>query len=766
MEPPMPDRRTGRTDHDAPRRTDHDAPRRTDHDAPRRTDHDGPRRIGPYRVLAALDVPGYADEARRCLARDVRTGRTVVLTLPHAAAADDAGYRVRFRAEAENSRRLRGPWVAPVVDVAPPGAELPWVAHDCFPALTLPGALAAHGGPLPEDTVRALGAALAETLAVAHANGLVHAGISPQAVLLTRDGPRLTGYGLLRARGVAAPHTGRPAGAHGDVPAGLPPEQHAGEPPRPHGDVYALGAVLAYAATGLKDVAADRKGPATDRKGPAINRMDAATGRKDAGLAALPPGLRETIAACLSPDPAHRPQPATLIREFRSSVAPVSPARLPGAIGAALADQAARHPADAPPPEPVEPADRPSSARQGWSRRSVVVTALGGAAGLALGVGGTALWRAVTDERPARPEPLAVRGVAPAPLWRRRIETEIESPPLLWGNSRLLVPGAGVVTAVRVRDGQKAWTRDNVWGIGPLSSLGGDLVLRPGTRELIALSARTGQVTWVERSYDGEKRPQFRYPLAADGRTLWFLAQNQNQEKTATVVAYDLKTRKERWRTSVPGGFGGYDEHSAVLRADSLLLSNRSESAPDTPWTYLALGRHDGAKLWTRTYKGVHTVANDPTEIVSGDLLITFASDVVSAHEISSGAVRWRFSCEDFLYTDGALHGRTLYVTDGNAVTYAIDVVHGRLRWRRRSAVDAASPMSESETVLSHSGRTVFQVNASEVEALDAADGSLRWRFAPVAEGASAGALTGSVLSAPGVAVVRNDRTFYALPVD
>ncbi|WP_086709696.1 PQQ-binding-like beta-propeller repeat protein [Streptomyces antimycoticus] len=725
MEPPILGHRTGRTDHKPPQRTD----------------HDGGQRIGPYRVLAPLDVPGHADDAARCLARDVRTGRTVVLTLPYPASAD-AGYRVRFRAEAENSRRLHGPWVAPVVDVAPPDAELPWVAHGCFPALTLPAALAAHGGPLPEDTVRALGAALAETLAAAHANGLVHAGISPQAVLLTPDGPRLTGYGLLRvATGnrPAAPHGGRPATSYTggaamahDSPAGLPPEQRAGEPPRPYGDVYALGAVLAYAVTG----------------------------RKDAGPAALPPGLREPIAACLSWDPAHRPQPAVLAREFRSTAAPVSPGLVPQAVGAALAEQAAHHPADTPPPDLPQPVGHSRAP----SRRSVAITALTGAAGLALGIGGTVLWRAVTDDPPAPPEPLALRGVAPAPLWRRRIETEIDGTPLLWGNSHLLVPGAGEVTAVRVRDGQKMWTRHNVWGVGDLSTLGGGLVLKPGPRELIALSARTGQVKWVERGYDGQKRPRFSYPLAADGKTLWFLA--QDQEETASVVAYDLKTRRERWRTTVPGGFGGSEEHSAVLREDSLLLSNRGESAPDNPWTYLALGRRDGAKLWTRAYKGVLTVADGPTEIVSGDLLITFASDVVSAHEISSGRKRWHFSFSEFVYTDGALHGRTLYATDGDAVTYAIDVAHGKLLWRRRAAVDAASPMSESETALSHSGRTVFQINASEVEALDSADGSLRWRFAPAAEGASAGALSGSVLSAPGVALIRNDQAFYALPVD
>ncbi|MGW3626552.1 hypothetical protein [Streptomyces sp. NPDC000880] len=45
-------------------------------------------------------------------------------------------------------------------------------------------ALAVHGGPLPERTVRALGAALAETLTGAHAIGITHAGLPPASVLL------------------------------------------------------------------------------------------------------------------------------------------------------------------------------------------------------------------------------------------------------------------------------------------------------------------------------------------------------------------------------------------------------------------------------------------------------------------------------------------------------------------------------------------------------------------------------------------------------
>ena len=125
------------------------------------------------------------------------------------------------------------------------------VAFDFFPALSLEEALAASKGPLPEHTVRALGTVLAQALAGWHASGLVHAGISPATTLLMADGPRLTGYGLVRAAALDGSERAHPPGIDS---FSLPPEQRAGGRPRPAGDVYALGAVLSYAATGRADL--------------------------------------------------------------------------------------------------------------------------------------------------------------------------------------------------------------------------------------------------------------------------------------------------------------------------------------------------------------------------------------------------------------------------------------------------------------------------------------------------------------------------------
>ncbi|MEV7373098.1 serine/threonine protein kinase [Streptomyces sp. NPDC090301] len=270
------------------------------------------RRIGPYRLITRLDPPRTVLPCRRFVARTEDGEHTVLLNTP-LPGTDPA----RFAVEADAARHLIGPWVAPVTSVAGPG-ETPWYASPYTPALPLPVALAVHGRPLPETTVRAVGAALAEALAAAHGQGLTHAGVSPAAVLLTADGPRLTCFGAVRAASAdGEPRTGLP----GLDPGALSPEQASGGRPRPPGDVFALGAVLAYAATG-------HTVPERDE---------------------LPPALRPVISSCLARDPADRPTAAALMTALapptthgtvlNSAGSLLAPGWLPGRVVAALARQ-------------------------------------------------------------------------------------------------------------------------------------------------------------------------------------------------------------------------------------------------------------------------------------------------------------------------------------------------------------------------------------------------------------------------------------------
>ncbi|MFF7653385.1 PQQ-binding-like beta-propeller repeat protein [Streptomyces sp. NPDC007983] len=710
-----------------------------------------PTALGPYRFLGMPGAEEHTDDARRRIARDDRTGGVALLMLPHEELADDLGYRVRFRSEAENSRRMTGFWEAPVIDVGPPDASLPWVAYACLPALSLPSALAAHDGPLSESTVRALGAVLADSLAHWHASGLVHAGISPGATFLMADGPRLTGYGLARAAALAGSCGPRP---YGIDPFSLPPEQAAGERPRPEGDVYALAAVLCYAATGRRDLT-------------------------DETRALMPGGLGDLIVACLSHEPGQRPQPAALARSLRASSARDTANSLPRTVVAAIGEQAAECSAKAPgsPPGPFDESpseEARATARPRPSRRAVLIGALSGAGGLALGAGGVAGWRAAGEESGPRRTAM-LRGTAPAPLWRYDFGSELDRAELPRRGMTALVATAESVTALNLRSGRKIWSRNDLYPMDPLTLLGNGMFLSPDTTAFSGVSLATGRIRWVERRYSGVEKPMIYQTLGADGDTVWFKIKKYTDGDLSgsdhALVRYDCGKRKEVWRTPLPAPYRaeGSDQPdgppSAFLLNTMLLLPAYDDEGEETG-SFMALDRRTGRKQWSRTYRGAKSDSDEARLVVPGNLLIFCGDDGIRAHDIHSGKERWRIGTEGSSPGSPVAHGRSVYVTDRNAVTHAVDVRSGRLRWRRRSSIPTGSTWLTSQTAVSHSGDTVFQVTDSEIEALDAADGSLRWRFAPTGKGQTA-AVPGLVVgSTPGRVFILNGQNLYALPVD
>ncbi|MEK8144827.1 hypothetical protein NKH18_34585 [Streptomyces sp. M10(2022)] len=156
-------------------------------------------------------------------------------------------FRRRFQSEARTAERLAGGWVQP--QLTAPGEDTQdglWTAGPYVPALTLAEAIDLTG-PLPERAVRILGAGLAETLSRVHATGAVLQGLAPGTVLLAQDGPRLTAFGPL---GAAAAAEARPGGQLSVRLGYLTPEQVDGKDAGTASDLFVLGLLLAYAATG------------------------------------------------------------------------------------------------------------------------------------------------------------------------------------------------------------------------------------------------------------------------------------------------------------------------------------------------------------------------------------------------------------------------------------------------------------------------------------------------------------------------------------
>ncbi|BDM73831.1 serine/threonine protein kinase [Streptomyces nigrescens] len=255
---------------------------------------DDPRVLGGYRLLGRLGAGGMG---RVYLGRSAG-GRTVAVKAVHAHFAVDDQFRARFRREIESARRVGGAWTAPVLD-ADPDAAVPWVATGYVAGPSLTQAVAEYG-PLAERSVRVLGAGLAEALAAVHALGLVHRDVKPSNVLLTLDGPVLIDFGIARAtEGTASLTT---TGVSVGSPGYMAPEQILGKDAAGAADVFSLGAVLAYAATGASPFPGDSSASLLYK----VVHEEPELGPQ------LDGELRELVARCLAKNPADRPAPADL----------------------------------------------------------------------------------------------------------------------------------------------------------------------------------------------------------------------------------------------------------------------------------------------------------------------------------------------------------------------------------------------------------------------------------------------------------------------
>ncbi|MCX4764190.1 protein kinase [Streptomyces sp. NBC_01275] len=279
---------------------------------------DEPTEVGPYRLLGRLGSGGMG---RVYLGRSAG-GRTVAVKIVHPHLALDEEFRTRFRREVEAARRVGGAWTASVLD-ADPEAAVPWVATAYAAGPSLAAAVASAGAPLPEHTVRVLGAGLAEALAAVHDLGLVHRDVKPSNVLLTVDGPLLIDFGIARATDGTSSLTS--TGVSVGSPGYMAPEQILGKGAvSGAADVFSLGAVLAYAATGQPPFPGDSSAALLYR----VVHEEPELGKLGDGP------LREVVEACLAKDPAARPAPGEAARRLAPEGAArlVAAGWLPGAL--------------------------------------------------------------------------------------------------------------------------------------------------------------------------------------------------------------------------------------------------------------------------------------------------------------------------------------------------------------------------------------------------------------------------------------------------
>jgi hypothetical protein len=300
---------------------------------------DDPARIGPYVLLGRLGSGGMGHVF---LGRSPGR-RLVAVKVIRPELAQDARFRARFAREVAAARTVGGLYTAQLIDAELDG-QVPWLVTAYVPGPSLSDAVARHG-PLPVASVAALATGLAEGLSAIHAAGVIHRDLKPSNVLLAGDGPRIIDFGIASAaQATSLTGTGFFVGS----PGYMSPEQAQGHVVGPASDIFSLGSVLWFAATG--------EGPFGAGDTPAMLYRVV---HVEPDYRPVPDEFRALIGGCLAKDPARRPAAAQFLADLNAAYPDspdlagdwLPPRILAGSTGAAVqASDVYRHEPAAPEP--------------------------------------------------------------------------------------------------------------------------------------------------------------------------------------------------------------------------------------------------------------------------------------------------------------------------------------------------------------------------------------------------------------------------------
>jgi len=206
--------------------------------------------LGHYRIAEKIGAGGMGEVYR---AHDEHLSRDVAIKVLPSGTLSDQSARRHLRNEALALSKLNHPGIATIYDFdTQDGVD--FLVMEYIPGITLSEKLA--GRPLAEKEVIALGMQLAEALAAAHAEGVVHRDLKPGNLRVTGDGRlKILDFGLAKLRVPVMPSAATESIDQLAMVGTLPymaPEQLLGEEADVRTDIHAAGAVLYEMATGQR----------------------------------------------------------------------------------------------------------------------------------------------------------------------------------------------------------------------------------------------------------------------------------------------------------------------------------------------------------------------------------------------------------------------------------------------------------------------------------------------------------------------------------
>ncbi|WP_094221040.1 protein kinase domain-containing protein [Streptomyces diastatochromogenes] len=653
--------------------------------------HDDPVALGPYRLIARLGSGGMGTVY---VARS-SGGRTVALKTMHAAIATDPAARTRFRLEADAARVIGDRFGARVVD-ADALAETPWLATEYVLGPPLDEAVEA-AGPLPEQSVRALGAALCSALGQLHRSDVVHRDLKPSNILVTAYGPKVIDFGIARA--IGDDRLTR-AGAAVGTPAFMSPEQATGQEHDAGGDVFALAGVLVYAATGHGPFG---HGQAADL----LYRVRYA----EADLSGVPAALAPVLAQCLAKEPGARPTTAYLaaqLHDGKGEFADHLPHELLADIGRRAADVWRLVPQRLPAPVagPEVMAGTTAAGRR-RSRRGVL--ALGGALAVGAAAGGGAWWW--QERTPARggggtrTKSSTHRTQNIEPLWTYTVDVVVTAelgavvPQALGG--MIVVPTGGGSQGVSSASGARKWdsySEESSWQTlvagGRLYRLSIGEETSDGIGAAVTLQTvdpKNGKTIKTLARFAGtnDELPTHQLLCVTDRVAYVVVGKGKNDGtgafsvgETDALGAADLETGKLLWSKPLPVRFELSSRlHFLAAKAVGSRLVTLQE-VKDGTVRIVVRDASTGAVLWERPY-GI-----DEPDVLRGGIAadsdhLYLGGSRLWALRLSDGAVTWKTSTEH-VHGPPVLKAGILYAVGGGVGLTAVDARSGKVLWTER----------------------------------------------------------------------------------
>ncbi|WP_330460165.1 serine/threonine-protein kinase [Streptomyces sp. NBC_00820] len=627
-----------------------------------------PLRLGPYRLLGVLGEGGMG---KVYIGQD-HAGTAAAVKVLRPELAHDTGLAQRFVREALAAQAVRSPGVAAVLGAQTEGGR-PWIATEFLAGPTLDQIVDGHG-PLDDAKLRALAVSLARTLRDIHAAGFVHRDLKPPNIVLTSDGPRIIDFGIAR------PEHGLTLTTTGQIPV-TPgygaPEQVLGHRVSTAADVFSLGAVLVYAATGRR---------AFDGAHVAAVQYEVVHG--EPRWHGIPPEQHALIAPCLAKDAAARPTPDQIAAAF-------TPPKKNGAVwkSGPVADAIRQREHDV--RNLTAPLLATVETGAGPSRRRLLTGFAAGGAVLAAGGTGTGWWLLRGDGGGARRKslftyPAAVKtptarllsaddgdyiiGGSPKPLWSVPDATDFGSPAPLPIRDVVIVGHLlrGVV-ALNAVDGKLRWKAPAMRMRSRYLSLSDRLVVaadEQGTLHTFVPS--TGEPKWTARADAATL-------LAADGEQIYLLTKDQRLRAVSRADA------RIRWTVRLPEDFRKTIVPKPAADQGRLVLTTSTGHA-------MAVNTKNGRTEWT-----ARDLAKERLLVPAArNGVVHLNGKALTARRISDGKELWThtekhyYDEQNYEWSRPGLYGDLVYASACDSDVghpYGFDVRSGKKQWEAGIAV-------------------------------------------------------------------------------